>query len=140
MADDVIADASLSRRTRAGRDHDPLRSHRLNIRDRDLVVAPNLNLRAEFSQVLHQVVGKRIVVVENKDHKGPSYSQFNAVVAKQSRGLNQRYRRLNAEWNRCMLLFFPLQRATPVPKGGIDENVHTRHSRAQVNATSFALE
>ena len=35
---------------------------------RDLVVAAHHDLFAQFAQVLHQVVGERVVVVENEDH------------------------------------------------------------------------
>ena len=51
-----------------GEMHNPLRRQRFDFFQRDLVVAANLHLRAQFSQQLHQVVSKRIVVVENKDH------------------------------------------------------------------------
>ena len=35
----------------------------------DLIVASNLDLRPEFAQVLDEVVGKRVVVIEHEDHK-----------------------------------------------------------------------
>src|SRR6185503_580724 len=36
--------------------------------DRDLVVAAHNHVSAQFSQVLDEVVGKRVVIVEDKDH------------------------------------------------------------------------
>jgi hypothetical protein len=34
-----------------------------------LVIAPHLDLSAEFPEILNQVVGKGIVVVENENHR-----------------------------------------------------------------------
>ncbi len=75
VPDQINADAGILRRTRSRRDHDALRLHRLDLSNRDLVVAANLNLRAQFPEILNQVVGKGIVVVENEDHgHHPCYS------------------------------------------------------------------
>jgi hypothetical protein len=42
--------------------------HRLDLADGHFVIAPNLDLRAQFAQVLDEVVSKRIVIVEDEDH------------------------------------------------------------------------
>ena len=68
VTDELDADASLLRGAGTGRDYDPLGTEAFDFLDRDLVVPPHLDLRAQFSQVLNQVVGKRIVVVEDEDH------------------------------------------------------------------------
>jgi hypothetical protein len=34
-----------------------------------LIVATHLDFGAEFPKILNQVIGKRIVVVENEDHR-----------------------------------------------------------------------
>ena len=68
VLDQRNADARFLRRARPRRNHNALRRQRLDLFDRDLVVAPNFHLRAQFAQELHQVVGKRIVIVEDKDH------------------------------------------------------------------------
>ena len=54
--------------TGAGREQNAVGAQRLHLFYRQLIVAANLHLGAQFSQVLHEVVGKRIVVVEHKDH------------------------------------------------------------------------
>jgi len=64
----VDADTGFLRCAWSRRDHDSLRLHRLNFVDRDLIVAPNFHLRAKFSEILDEVVGKGIVIVENEDH------------------------------------------------------------------------
>ena len=69
VADQFNADAGILRSARSGRNHDPFRPHRFNLVNADLVIAPNLNLSAQFAQVLTKVVGKRVVVVENEDHR-----------------------------------------------------------------------
>ncbi len=68
MLDQLHADARILRRTRPRRDQNPLRLQRLHLSRRQLIVAPNHHLRAQLTHVLHEVVGKRIVVVENEDH------------------------------------------------------------------------
>jgi len=55
---------------RAGRNDDPLRSHSLNLVDRDLIVATNNDFQRiiNLPEPLNKVVSKRIVIIENKDH------------------------------------------------------------------------
>jgi len=62
------ADPSVLRSARSRRNHDALRSHRFDLVDADLVVTPHLNLRAQFADVLDEVVSERIVIVEDEDH------------------------------------------------------------------------
>src|SRR5512147_478390 len=71
VANQFDADAGFSRRAGTGRDHNFLWSHGFDFRDGYLVVATNLNLSAQFPDVLDEVVGKRVVVVENEDHGIP---------------------------------------------------------------------
>ena len=49
---------------------------------RDLIVAKDLDLqrRVQFAQSLHQVVGKRIVVIDQNDHLAFRDSQIGAVA------------------------------------------------------------
>src|SRR5208337_3943759 len=68
VADQIDADAGILRSAGARRKYDTLRLQGLDIGDRELVVTANLNLGAEFPEILNQVIGKGIVVVENKDH------------------------------------------------------------------------
>ena len=42
--------------------------HGLDLADRDLVVPADDYVRTQFAQVLHQVIGKGVVVVEDEDH------------------------------------------------------------------------
>jgi len=68
VADNFDADASFMGGTRARRNQNALRIQVGNFTDRDLVVAADNNLVPQFADVLHQVVGKGIVVVEDEDH------------------------------------------------------------------------
>src|ERR1700720_1067946 len=70
VPDQIDTDAGVLRGAGARRNHDALRLHIFDVGDRDLVVAANLDRRPEFPEVLNQVIGKRIVIVENEDH-GP---------------------------------------------------------------------
>src|SRR5262249_31992482 len=62
------ADSRLVRRARPGRDDHMRRPERLELRNADLVVAEHLHLGAELVEVLHQVPGEGIVVVDDGDH------------------------------------------------------------------------
>src|SRR5271166_136278 len=66
--DDVDADARLVRRAGTGRDDDAFRGELLDLFQCGPVVAAHHDFMPHFPDVLHQVVGKRIVVVQDKDH------------------------------------------------------------------------
>src|SRR5947209_12504635 len=68
---EVDADAGLLRSARSRRDQNPLGRHRLDLRDGHLVIALHHYLSPKFTQVLHQVVGEAVVVIEDKNHFFP---------------------------------------------------------------------
>ena len=69
VADQFDADAGFVGSTRTGRNDDLLGMHVVNLLDRDLVVAAYFDVRTQLSDVLDQVIGKRIVIVENENQK-----------------------------------------------------------------------
>src|SRR5207244_11774264 len=89
VADQLRRDPRLLRRTRPGRDDDPLRPQRLHLRHADLVVPPHLHRRPQLAQVLVEVVGERVVVIEQQDHRAPPLSNAECGVRNaESRGLS----------------------------------------------------
>src|SRR3954453_20045966 len=68
LAEQLDADPRILRRAWAGRDANALRTHRCNFFYRNLIVAPHHNFSAQLTQVLHQVVGEGIVIIEDKNH------------------------------------------------------------------------
>jgi len=68
VANERNQNASLGRCARAGREQDAVGLERGNLLDGEFIVAMDLDLGAQFSKILDEVVGKRIVVVENEDH------------------------------------------------------------------------
>jgi hypothetical protein len=58
----------FQRRARPRRNHDSLRFASSDFFDGNLVVAMHFHFAAQLSQILGQVVGKRIVVVEQQNH------------------------------------------------------------------------
>src|SRR2546425_2977771 len=68
--DEFHGNARLLRRAWARRNHDLLRLAASNLFHGDLVVAMHLHLAAQFAEILRQVVGKRVVVVEQQDLLG----------------------------------------------------------------------
>src|SRR5579864_396020 len=63
------ADAGLRGRARARRDDDRFRRQRAHVVHRDGVVAADVRNLAQFAQILHEVVGERVVVVDHQDHR-----------------------------------------------------------------------
>ncbi len=68
VAEQIHTDAGFLRGAGSGRYDDPLRVKGFDLADRDLVVAADDNLSAQFAQILHEIVGKRVVVVEDENH------------------------------------------------------------------------
>ena len=66
--DDGHRDAGLGRRARAGRHADAVGVERGDLFQGDLVVARHAHVLAQFTEVLDQVVGKRVVVVDHQQH------------------------------------------------------------------------
>ena len=61
-------DAGFGRRTRARRDHHAVGIQRERFLHRDLVVAVHLLFHAQLPEVLDQVIGERIVVIDDQQH------------------------------------------------------------------------
>src|SRR5580704_7545798 len=68
MTDEWNTNAGFLRSARSGRKNDALRLEILNLLHSQFVIAPYDHLGPQLTHVLHQVVGERIVVVENEDH------------------------------------------------------------------------
>jgi hypothetical protein len=58
VANQIDADTRFLRRAWTRRNDNALRLHRLNAGNSDLIVPANLNLGAEFPEILNQVIGK----------------------------------------------------------------------------------
>src|SRR5712692_9418732 len=67
--DELEAHPGLVRRAWTGGDDDVRRLYCLYLLNRNFIISENRDLGAELAQVLHQVVGERIVVVEHHDHR-----------------------------------------------------------------------
>src|SRR5919204_1014404 len=67
-SDDVERDARVVRRARARRDHDPLGRQRRHAIGVHRVVTYHAQLGPQLAEILHEVVGERVVVVDDEDH------------------------------------------------------------------------
>ena len=67
-ADDFVGEAGFFWRTRAGRDQDAFGFEGADLFDGDLVVAMDFHRDLHFAEVLDEVVGERIVVIDNQHH------------------------------------------------------------------------
>src|ERR1700688_2182668 len=55
-------------RTRSRRNHNPLRFFTRDLLNANLIVAVHFHLASQLTQILRQVVGKRVVVIEQQNH------------------------------------------------------------------------
>src|SRR6185295_10595486 len=77
-SNDFRGDARVLRATGTRRDQNLLGRHRLHLTDRHLIVAAHADVGAQLAQVLHEVVGKRVVVVDDEDHERPACASSRA--------------------------------------------------------------
>src|SRR6266478_927296 len=71
-ANQIDANSSVLRCAWTRRNYNAFRLAARNFLDRNFVVAMHLDIAAQFAEILRQVVGERIVVVEQQNHKLPS--------------------------------------------------------------------
>src|SRR6476646_10679123 len=69
--DELEADSGAIWIARSGRQHDGLRRFRQHLIDGDLVVAVDARRRAQFPEEMNEVVGKAVVVVDQRKHGAP---------------------------------------------------------------------
>ncbi len=69
--DHLDGDPGFLRSARSGRNHDALRLAAGDLLHANAVVSVHFHLAAELAQILRQVVGERIVVVEQQNHDLP---------------------------------------------------------------------
>ena len=69
LANEFVANASVFGSSRSGRNADPLRIERFNFRDRDFIVALHEHVTTEHAKILDEIVGKRIVVIDDQEHR-----------------------------------------------------------------------
>src|SRR3990170_3464549 len=82
VSDRLDEDARIGGPSGSGRKNQCLRRARFDFAHRYLVVALDFQLGAQFSEQLHQVVRKRIVVIEDEDHRGvPPLSSWAMAMA-----------------------------------------------------------
>ena len=68
LADQVEADAGLVGRAGAGRQHDRVGVHRDHLVGGDLVVAMHDDVRPQPAEIVEQVEGEAVVIVDQDDH------------------------------------------------------------------------
>jgi len=67
--DEFDGDASFLRRARTRRNHNALGLAACNFLDGDFVVAMHFDGATKFAEILREVVGKRVVVVQQQNHR-----------------------------------------------------------------------
>ena len=74
--DDVVGEAGFARGTGAGGNQDARRFEFADFLDGGLVVAENFHLHPQLAEVLDEVVGEAVVVVDDEQHGGVNYARF----------------------------------------------------------------
>jgi hypothetical protein len=69
VTDHIKGDASLVWRARPRRDHDFSWGHALDLLRRDLIVAAHLHFFPCLANVLNEVEGEGVVIVEDENHE-----------------------------------------------------------------------
>src|SRR5437667_291092 len=65
----IHADPGFLGRTRARGNNNVLRSNSFDLAHGDLIIPADHHLGTQFSQILNEVIGERVVVVEDENHK-----------------------------------------------------------------------
>ena len=65
VSDGVHRNAGLFGGTGARRDHQPLRTQGLDLLDRELVVPIHAHVFPQLPEILHQVIGEGIVIIDH---------------------------------------------------------------------------
>src|SRR5690242_9527854 len=79
LADDRIGDAGLTWGAGARRDDDMRRREPLGLLHRAFVVPPHQHLRAKLREILVQVVGEAVVVIDEQQHH---FAPFGSYLAR----------------------------------------------------------
>ena len=80
LADDVETDAGTVRITRAGRENNARRLQRQGLGCTHGVIADDARRRPQFLEIMHQVEGETVVIVDDQQHAGPPSRQTRAIV------------------------------------------------------------
>ena len=81
LADEVEADAGLARRARAGREDDRVGRAIDDVGHARRIVAHDLDLGAERTEIVHQVPGEAVVIVD-QDDGGAAHGCISAAAAR----------------------------------------------------------
>ena len=68
MTDKLVADAGFVRRSRTRRNADFFWMQLLNFLNGGAIIPADDQFRAEFAEILNQIVGERVVVIQNQNH------------------------------------------------------------------------
>ena len=82
LADQLRHDAGAGRAARPRGEHDRLRTQRERVSGRKRIVAAYLHLRAELLEILDEIVGERIEIVNHQNHDITSQSSRPAAASR----------------------------------------------------------
>src|SRR5437773_4909059 len=80
FTNDLATDSSVARPTWSGRDANAFRNKFPNVSSADLIVASHQNLGAKLTENLREIVGERIVIINQEQFQGTSFAR--AIAAR----------------------------------------------------------
>ena len=87
LADDIAADASLVRRAGARGDTNALGGEFADFVDAHGIIAHHLHCRPKLAEVLDEVVGEGVVVIDNEEHLNSEFRIVNGELFHLGKGL-----------------------------------------------------
>src|SRR5262245_54953194 len=86
LCDQLEANAGLVGGAGAGRQDDPLRGQLQDLDDRNFIVAEHLAACAELAQVVHEIIGKAVIVIDQDQHGNDLGDRYGRGQARAQRG------------------------------------------------------
>src|SRR6185503_10344694 len=100
LADNVIRKPGFLRRTRSRGNQYSLRLHRARLLHRQLIIPADFHFGIQFAEILHQVVGERVVIIDHQDHRGDTIASILCVrQAKQPQAGNLTSLMITKRWH-----------------------------------------
>ena len=91
MPNDIVGRSAFARRTGSGRDKDAVGFERFDAVNGDFIITMDLHGHVHLAQILNEVVGERIVVIQNQHHAGHKVERDGRIGEWHLGGVDWRY-------------------------------------------------
>ena len=91
LANDIAADSGLVRRAWAWGNTDPIRGKLADFVDAHGIIANHLHFRTQLAEILYEVVGEGVVVIDYEEHLNSEFRIVNSELFYFGKGLCPTY-------------------------------------------------